>query len=424
MDLKEEKKWNLALDLAMEEFVKQEETVFTNEGQRKKLLFEYSHKFEAMFDKPQKCVFLGCGKNSILHSHTLQKSGTLKHISEDNHVLQPFFNEKKGTMDIRRRGLNTASSFPGFCTDHEGIFHTFENAKEINKDKDIRLQLFRTICRELQVKKMILNHLNQQKEEYYNLQQSRFNEILLKHLKTFNLDHIELKKVDFHHTDARLNLLNNEIKNLENTIKFFKDEYYKPYSIDIQKGKEKIYYQVVLISQQYIPVCFAGIGTFKVTEAKKTKEILFVLNVIPQHNGTLVILGSTKSNKSYLDNYVRVYFQDALLILVMIESWMIHVSDHWFIKQSIWESIPVKRRDKILSDILDLNKGLFDQYHLSIFDDIRKKILSKIDEENNWPSINKETIDFIKKQKDKLSQVPEKYSNFPVENILKTKGYI
>lgn len=56
-------------------------------------------------------------------------------------------------MDIERMGINTASSFPGFCSDHESIFHTFENTKEIHKDKDIRLQLFRTICRELQVKK-------------------------------------------------------------------------------------------------------------------------------------------------------------------------------------------------------------------------------------------------------------------------------
>jgi len=38
---------------------------------------------------------------------------------------------------------------------------------------------------------------------------------------------------------------------------------------------------------------------------------------------------------------------------------MIHATDHWYIKPSVWDKIPENRRRKILNDILNSKKGLF-----------------------------------------------------------------
>ena len=58
--------------------------------------------------KSRKCLIDNCNKTAI-KSHTLQKNGILKEISEKNHLYQfsnvpPFQKQKKGNYELKKIG--------------------------------------------------------------------------------------------------------------------------------------------------------------------------------------------------------------------------------------------------------------------------------------------------------------------------------
>ena len=46
-------------------------------------------------------------------------------------------------------GINEASTFPGYCLEHENLFSEFENIKDFKTGEHMGLQLYRTVCREI-----------------------------------------------------------------------------------------------------------------------------------------------------------------------------------------------------------------------------------------------------------------------------------
>ena len=163
-------KLNQILDDALDEFTQEADEVFKTSNERKGFMFKSASEYEKSFQKPQKCLFPGCGSQSIVYSHSIQKNGGIHIIAENNHVYRPIFNEKTGKMSIESIGINRASTFPGFCKLHEGVFSEYENKKEITNDNEIKLQIFRTLCREFQTKKIELQYREKRKAEYLNLQ--------------------------------------------------------------------------------------------------------------------------------------------------------------------------------------------------------------------------------------------------------------
>ncbi|WP_242245430.1 hypothetical protein [Bacillus cereus group sp. BfR-BA-01330] len=72
----------------------------------------------------KRCMYKGCKSKTITGSHTIQKSGPLKVIADNNFVYHP--NSYKDEMKMEKKHIETASTFPGFCEKHEKIFDTFE----------------------------------------------------------------------------------------------------------------------------------------------------------------------------------------------------------------------------------------------------------------------------------------------------------
>ncbi|WP_186429665.1 hypothetical protein [Clostridium sp. BSD9I1] len=113
------------------------------------LNFEVIKRREKRFKEKRKCIINGCSKESIKKSHSIQKSKSLKLISEENHLLQPLFKETgdKVEMHMDRVGIKDASTFPGYCSDHEKRFEEFEITGKISTIYHGQLQSYRTICR-------------------------------------------------------------------------------------------------------------------------------------------------------------------------------------------------------------------------------------------------------------------------------------
>lgn len=62
-------------------------------------------------------MYPGCKKVTINKSHTIQENGPLSQIAESHDVLTPVF--YKGKLDLRIEKIANASTFPGFCDEHE-----------------------------------------------------------------------------------------------------------------------------------------------------------------------------------------------------------------------------------------------------------------------------------------------------------------
>ena len=94
--------------------------------------------YDAMkeFNKPMKectAVNLGGCKGKIINAHSVSKSSSLKKIANEGHVYKVMpsifaINDTKGAVVPKRIGIKQASTFAGFCAEHDReLFSPIEN---------------------------------------------------------------------------------------------------------------------------------------------------------------------------------------------------------------------------------------------------------------------------------------------------------
>lgn len=94
-----------------------------------------------------------CG-GGIIDAHTVQKRGGLKAISENGHVYSPrngasFIANTGGRIEPRKVGVNSASTFQGFCGKHDNImFKPAETCSSMSVEIFFLLS-YRAACYEL-----------------------------------------------------------------------------------------------------------------------------------------------------------------------------------------------------------------------------------------------------------------------------------
>ena len=140
MDNEIRKKIEYAMDKAMEDYRNDENIIFDNSKEQLKYKYEGINQLKK-WKKKQTCIVRSCNNKSIERSHTIQKSGSIKIISENGHVLTPKLNSVTGEMELVQIGINEASTFPGYCSEHEKLFEGFENLKDIKTGEHLGLQL-------------------------------------------------------------------------------------------------------------------------------------------------------------------------------------------------------------------------------------------------------------------------------------------
>jgi hypothetical protein len=106
--------------------------------------------------------------------------------------------------------------------------------------------------------------------------------------------------------------------------------------------------------------------------------------VWPEQNQTQVAIMSTRSDHDAIVDYVRSFDRRPLGILSMIESWMVHGTDHWYMRPSAWERIPSLRQAAIVNDIMDASRNIGFEYPWSILDEAR---LEAIESAQSVPSL-------------------------------------
>jgi hypothetical protein len=81
--------------------------------------FDFLSSLGSLNNKPKNCMYPTCIDNSIKKSHIIPKSLVLEKISTNGHFIEPSFNDQSETYSFKKVGINQASTFSGFCEEHE-----------------------------------------------------------------------------------------------------------------------------------------------------------------------------------------------------------------------------------------------------------------------------------------------------------------
>jgi hypothetical protein len=72
-------------------------------------------------------------------------------------------------------------------------------------------------------------------------------------------------------------------------------------------------------------------------------------------------------------------------MFTVIESCIIHGSDHWFIKPSVWNEIELEFKKKILDSINDEKFCIADEFRMTILNNLKQNYFDLADKQLNIP---------------------------------------
>jgi len=294
-------------------------------------------------------------------------SASINLIAEDGHVLTPRL--KETGVEMERIGIHDASTFPGFCERHEEQFAEFEIKKQMSAERHYLLQTFRTLCREIFRLRHQKTKLEAELDGYRDLRR----EFVAARIRQVRLSKpVEVSDVSFENDNVETRVVE-AIGALSEDLRIL-DLLYQGLSEDIREGSTKSAVPVIVRAFNLrLPVCLSGLGVLNYVEQRVVKRALCLLAVIPEQQETKIIIAATEQHVNALTAYCS--DESSTGLLAMIESWMCHGSDHWFMTPSGWFAIPEPRRKLILDQILDANPSIADPVNFSILDNARVQIV-------------------------------------------------
>lgn len=371
--------------------------IYGNEQQRAKAHFDRFKQIWKGWDKPGQCMYRGCPNPTIRRSHSIQKSAHLEYLAEDQHVLTPQLNSRS-QLEMKRIGVNLASTFPGFCEDHERIFSEFEVAGAISSPRHFGLQAFRTLCREIFRKRLEISGQESAIDQYRKTRSNYFVSTVKGVMPGATVRTLEIKGDEMERFvasrigESRLTLAELEGDLYDELFEFVNDEQREP-SLNVLRLPFEV------------PVACSGLGnlTYMDRNKKKKKEAFCPLGILPQSGAAIAYFATTKKHSGIAEMYFA-QMSRGFGALNAMESWIVNGSDHWFIRPSAWDSIPASRQRKILEQIRrdDDNMGSFLSF--SIFDDARRQIIAWINEglDEAYTKTRRKLLKLIEKESAKL----------------------
>jgi len=338
----------------------------------------YNNQF--LHRKTRECQVAGCTQKSIARSHSIPKTSVLENISSNGHLYTPEFDGSTGTPQIymKRVGLSNASVFPGFCIKHENLFSGFEADGKINSVKDGLLQTYRTICKErveieikLQINKIAADtYKNAINKEAANLWENAFkvnpNQIGIEKFSVDGIDHV-LDKLNRY--AAVISQPLSQLQKFENSI----------YSWLLDSSADCDLQIHIVGIDFHVPVAICGFGSYGRLVGGQYKAEYLLMNVLPKKEAADIICVALEESDP-IDEFLEYSFSNPVNILNMLESFMVNGSDQWYVTPEYWDNICNEKRDKILQDVLLADDSFLNEYKISIFDDIRKKMLLILEE--------------------------------------------
>lgn len=333
---------------------------YGSEGELIQLVQNWLARHRTAWKKPKRCSFAGCEQPSIRSSHTIQRSGPLASIAVKGHVISPKY-DGKGNVIIKLIGLKDASVFPGFCGEHERLFREFEDTKVIKNDRHALLQAFRGICREsFRLKQEaeftfhIIEELRRRKNQY----------IWDKYGENFIWNRTEDK------LDNALLSLANERQAAYVTIN---SGIYIEFVTAIKGGTKEVAIRTIDLPFK-VPLCLSGVSRTQVKTEEGTESTHIFFVVVPNGNGTKIILSSAFAQQHILDAYVEQRLSTPSSVLDAVEAILANNTDHWFLHPTVWDALDTERKEAIRERVKAEGAELGYDPRVPIFDALRNNL--------------------------------------------------
>ena len=146
----------------------------------------------------------------------------------------------------------------------------------------------------------------------------------------------------------------------------------------------------------------AGKGNFYINKSNKIYNINVIINVLPYDTCTHVVIYGFAKDKNEIENYFK-HFEDPINIINLVEAWMVHGSDHWFLRPSVWQKINPYYQNKIMTDIFDESRTIGRLYEITIFNDLKRQIMDML--KDNFDNLNDDQKKMIVLEKAKLTDL-------------------
>ncbi len=324
-----------AIDEANDAFWEDPTCVFGSKGEKVRIFFDNLRRGWKSWERSGPCMYRGCGRSSVRHSHAIHKCGPLARIAEDQHVLTPRI-DNHGHLGMQRIGVNLASTFPGFCEKHEQLFAEFETAGQISRPRHLALQAFRTVCGEIARKRHAIERVESYLEKYREARFGYFTAAVQKVRPTTGLKNLTVKG------DGLEKYVLSKIKESRSGLQELEGELYDELFKYIDaRGCEPC---LDALSLPYdVPVSLSGLGVLTYEYEGRRHEALCALGILPQAGSTIAFIGAARRHSVVVKHY-QARMQVGFGALNAMESWMVYGSDHWFIRPSDWQRLPAKRR--------------------------------------------------------------------------------
>ena len=333
----------------------------------------------------RKCVFPGCSCVAI-NSHTMSKEANLRCIAENGEVLnmKPLFKDGIRQLIPTPVGINEASTFRGFCKQHDEIFSKLDHGK-IESKYDLILQCFRSVARWVALEENADIVFYELMKDLVDTRTGRDNCIteIAENRDMLN----ELKKT--------YNDLFVCIQQKAGNTEMIGDNTIFPINDDLSILYKHISYQ--------IPIALCTKNPFQLCGKSGNKVFNIIWIVVPTDGATdIIVVLDTKNINRYLkgttiEKYWNELIKNDCTVLEMIEAAMI-TNEEWYVKPSAYQKLSEVKKETIEFDIRYKCYGsyVWDCVDYTIFDDIWRKLLK-----------NEKNEKVIRRYKSKLDFVPQ-----------------
>lgn len=321
-----------------------------SEPKRRHLVNQLNKERKKRWEKIGICYFPKCTKNSIRNSHSLSEKMMIDPISENRHVFGPKVNTFTGKYEIGKIPVGEASIFPGFCQNHENLF-AFEKEGEISNGKELQMQLFRSICRQL----FFLEHervsvLHYRKEMGKRLLTTVERELTLApKLKTSN---DELKG----YIDAEfLGKFDLMVEQREKDISYVTENWYKPNSNRFGELLSGVFYEELIVCTKLLPVVLSGPILFddspRDDEGTPDFDYVYYVNIFPNKGKTHVHMVSLKKQEDKLKQLAESFEKSGQVLQTHIDKWMLRNCDLWYVSPTFWKDLDNNIKERVIEQL-------------------------------------------------------------------------
>jgi hypothetical protein len=368
------KRFEKVIDAVTDAYIADEAIIFGGIELRKGFFFSKVSKEKKDWQAKGKCYFPECENDSIRYSHTIPK-GCLEFIADKNgELIHPYFDNTIGDLSFKKTHLNTASTFPGFCKEHENIFGQFERNKKLTTSNDFMLQCFRTVCREARRNKANLSGMEATLNSFIQTYTTWVEKSLRIELEKYFYDYeaFTFKSFKISFVEEKLEPIRKAIRDLNEYKELLNNSFLGPMIEGFKTGDLSL----PICHHDYkiqLPLAMAGKGNFLVERNGSSTNVDFFMNVVPFNNGTSIFILGSDGNRKYIKEYFQNFLSlDPLGIYLMMERWMLNGTDHWFIKPEAWECLSDKKINAIKMHILSDMKNCGEPPDVSVFDAEKK----------------------------------------------------